>query len=111
MAHHGSRGALEPEAWDKHVRKESRETWAVIAPFRHGNVTLPDAEVLRDLCGRAVRLSICDAAPTMSLTKAARWKLDDSVKVVCPGPLIALSWSSAGACSAARGARAAIYTV
>ncbi|HEX4419307.1 MAG TPA: hypothetical protein VH165_15450, partial [Kofleriaceae bacterium] len=52
VAHHGSRGALEPEAWDEHVRAQPAETWAVIAPFERGDVTLPDAEVLRDLRAR-----------------------------------------------------------
>jgi Metallo-beta-lactamase superfamily len=108
VAHHGSRGALEPEAWDEHVRAQSNETWAIIAPFRHGSVTLPDGEVLRDLYGRTVRLAICDAVP---LAKSARWKLDASTEVVCSGPVVVLSWSSTGACSAMRGKRAAIYTL
>lgn len=46
-----------------------------------------------------------------SLAKAAGWKLDRTVEEVCAGPVIALSWSSDGACTAARGKRAAIYTV
>lgn len=111
VAHHGSRGALEREAWDEHVRADARETWAIIAPFKHGRVTLPDAEVLRDLYGRAVRLAICDAAPAAALVRAARWKRDSSVKEVCAGPVVALSWGSDGACSVARGKRAALYTV
>lgn len=109
VAHHGSRGALEPEAWDDHVRTLPTETWAVIAPFKHGGVTLPDVEVLRDLHGRGVRLATCDAAPTKAAASAAGWLIDGSVKEVCVGPVIALAWSSAGACSAARGKRAAIY--
>ncbi len=110
VAHHGSRGALESEAWDDHVRTSPEETWAVVAPFKHGGVTLPDAEVLRNLHGRGVRLAMCYAAPTKDAVRAAGWTPDGSVKEVCAGPLIALSWSPAGACSAARGKRAAIYT-
>jgi len=106
VAHHGSRGALESEAWDDHVRRQPDETWAVVAPFKHGGVTLPDAEVLRNLHGRRVRLAMCNAAPTKEAVYTAGWTPDSSVEEVCAGPLIALSWSPAGACSAARGKRA-----
>jgi len=111
VAHHGSRGALEREVWDEHVRADASETWAIIAPFKHGGVTLPDAEVLRDLYGRAVRLAICDAAPVASRVKAARWRRDSSVKEVCAGPVVVLSWGLDGTCSVARGRRAAAYAV
>lgn len=109
VAHHGSRGALESEAWDDHVRTRPDETWAIIAPFKHGGVTLPDAEVIRNLHDRGVRLAMCHAAPTKEAVSAAGWTPDSSVEEVCAGPLIALSWSPTGACSAARGKRAAIY--
>jgi hypothetical protein len=109
VAHHGSRGALEPEVWDEHVRAQPTETWAVIAPFKHGGVTLPDAEVLRDLHERRVRLAMCDAVPAQAAVTAAGWSPDGSVKEVCAGPVISLAWNSTGVCSAARGTRAAVY--
>ena len=109
VAHHGSRGALEFEVWDEHVRAQPAETWAIIAPFQLGDVTLPDAEVLRDLHGRGVRLALCDAARAQTATSATGWSPDGSVAEVCPGPLISLSWNSDGACSTVRGQRAAVY--
>jgi hypothetical protein len=109
VAHHGSRGAQEPGAWDAHVRSRADQTWAIIAPFRHGSVTLPDVEVLRDLHGRGVRLAICDARPVRARARDARWRLDRSVDEVCAGPLIAITWTATGACTAVRGRRAAVY--
>lgn len=110
VAHHGSRGAWEPAGWDEHVRPTPAETWAIIAPFKHGGVTLPDAEVLRELYGRGVRLAICDAAPARSTATSGGWIADAAVSPVCDGPVIALSWDASGACAVERGARASVYT-
>lgn len=109
VAHHGSYGAFAPEAWADHVRPAPLETWAIIAPFQNGGVTLPGLEVLRELHGRGVRLGICDAGAPAGLVKTAGWREDPSVPVVCEGPLIGLSWDEAGLEEGIRGRRAGVY--
>lgn len=110
VAHHGSRGAFEHDAWDEHVGDPPDETWAIIAPFRNGGVILPDLEVLRDLNARQVRLAICDTETIGSLPAAAGWRVDPSVHEVCDGPVVCLQWEASGLVQAARGRRATAYT-
>jgi len=111
VAHHGSYDAFDPDAWADHVRAAPLETWAIIAPFQNGGVTLPGFDVLRELHGRGVRLGICDAEAAAALAKTASWREDSSVPVVCEGPLIGLSWDEAGLEEGIRGRRAGVYVV
>lgn len=109
VAHHGSRGAAEEDAWATHVRAKPDTTWAVIAPFDHGKVLLPDIEVLQLLRTHRVRLAVTDYIRVADRVKATKWKVDSSVDEVCPGPVVALRWKKNGVCVATRGKRARVY--
>jgi hypothetical protein len=109
VAHHGSRGAHEDDAWDDHTRTQPEETWALVAPFWHGAVELPNPEPLRDLGARGVRLGLCEASRARRLALQAGWVEDVDVDEVCDGPVMVLRWGDDGACTPTRGRRAAAF--
>lgn len=73
VSHHGSRDGHHSAAWVEHAR--NRKTTAVVTPFKHGSVQLPNEGVLQDLRTHVGTLTLTsDAGACQQRASDAGWK-------------------------------------
>jgi len=86
VSHHGSKGAYVVEVWQLHARAAG-ETVAVVAPFRRGNVALPDDTFLSEVRAHAGHLILTsDGHGAHVRARAAGWSVSKKGPP-CQGPL------------------------
>lgn len=106
VAHHGSKGAFFPGAWQRHAR--ARKTTAILTPFAPSR--LPSDSTLVDLRQHCSMLGISagggDAFPR---AEAAGWTLAVGALTDTPAPCIAAVFDAAGSLRLFRGQAAVLF--
>lgn len=93
VAHHGSKGAFEAEAWALHAETTAVEL-GIVLPFDAHH--LPHAETLGALDTRVRRLAVTSADACRQRVEAARWSPTPAERVVDDVSMVAVELNARG---------------
>jgi beta-lactamase superfamily II metal-dependent hydrolase len=106
VAHHGSKGAFSPAAWQRHAK--TRRTTAILAPFSPS--PLPSDSTLVDLRAHCARLGIsAEGGAAFARARAAGWVDVAGAPPAGAAPCIAVTLDATGALTMFREGGAALF--